>query len=87
MLLLGAANRDPEHFVEPSSLNIVREPNKHIAFGYGVHFCLGAALARLEAQTALSTILRRLPRLQLVSDDIVWSHAVFRGPRSLPTTF
>ena len=64
-MLLGAANRDPSVFADPDRLDITREPNKHLGFGYGVHFCLGAPLARLEAQIAFPAIVKRLPNMEL----------------------
>ncbi|QDS98829.1 cytochrome P450 [Adhaeretor mobilis] len=63
--MLGAANRDPCQFDNPEQLDLHRENNKHLAFGYGVHFCLGAPLARLEAHIAIQTLLERLPQMQL----------------------
>ena len=87
-LMINAANRDPRHFDEPDDVNVRRDPNRHIAFGYGLHFCVGAPLARLEAQIAIPALLRRLPKLTLTTDALPWLDSlVFRGVRSLPLTF
>ncbi len=87
-LMINAANRDPRQFDEPDRVDIRRDPNRHIAFGYGLHFCIGAPLARLEAQIAIPALLRRLPDLALTTDPLPWLDSlVFRGVRSLPLTF
>lgn len=84
LLLLGAANRDPAQFVDPDVLDIGRADNRHLAFSLGPHFCLGAALARLEAEVALDHLLQRYPRLRLSSGAPVWRQDVFlRGLTSL----
>jgi cytochrome P450 len=83
--ILGAANRDPDQFPDPDRLDITRRPNRHVAFGHGVHFCLGAPLARLEGQIAIDAVVRRFPRLRLACDDIEWQpNDVFRGLTALP---
>ncbi len=84
---LGAANRDPAQFAEPDKLDIARAPNKHLAFGYGPHFCIGAPLARLEASIAFRALLARLKRIRLAREDLEWNSALFRGLRSLPIQF
>jgi len=69
VMVLGAANRDPAQFPEPNRLDIGRGDRRHLSFAHGPHFCLGAALARLEAQVAITAILERLPGLRLASDQ------------------
>jgi len=88
LLIWGSANRDPAQFPDPDRLDINRQPNQHLAFGGGSHFCLGAALARIEGQIAINTILRRLPALQLETETLQWhDHSAFRGLKSLPVVF
>lgn len=78
--LLGAANRDPEQFDDPDTLNLARRPNRHIGFGHGIHFCLGAPLARAEGQIAIAEILRRYPTLELAQDEVEWrDNPILRG--------
>ncbi len=67
--LIGSANRDPKHFPDPGRFDITRDPNPHIAFGHGIHACLGAPLARLEARIALAVILTRLQNVKLASAE------------------
>ncbi len=85
---IGAANRDPAVFADPERLDVARKDNRHIAFGFGIHFCLGASLARIEGQVAIGTLLRRMPALKLVSDIPEWRESsVLRGLKTLPITF
>jgi cytochrome P450 len=87
-VLLGAANRDPAHFPQPDRLDLARADNRHIAFGWGIHFCLGASLARLEAQITFTTLVRRLPKLRLQSEIARWRPtSVLRGLADLPVAF
>ena len=86
--LLGAANRDPAHFPEPDRLDVGRHPERHLAFGRGIHSCLGAPLARLEAQVALGSLLTRWPRLALATGTLEWrAGATLRGLAALPVRF
>ena len=88
--VIGSANRDEKIFHNPDELDITREPNKHLSFGHGIHFCLGAPLARLEAEVAISTLLRRIRELRLsVSPDALrWRPSmILRGLDSLPISF
>jgi cytochrome P450 len=84
MAMLAAANRDPEVFPEPDRFDIARTPNEHMAFGGGTHFCLGAHLARMEAQAAIGALVRRTETIELVSDELVWGQSLFRVLGKLP---
>lgn len=87
LLLHAAANRDPARFTAPDRLDITRQPNPHLGFGHGIHSCVGAALARLEARIAIPLILDRLPDLALAEDELHWQPTVLgRSLRRLPVT-
>ncbi|HWM03200.1 MAG TPA: cytochrome P450 [Actinophytocola sp.] len=86
--VMAAGNRDPERFLEPDRLDIERPDNRHLAFGWASHFCFGAPLARLEAEISFTSLLHRLPELQLVDQPLVWRENLgLRGLKSLPLTF
>ncbi|MEX2221357.1 MAG: cytochrome P450 [Candidatus Rokuibacteriota bacterium] len=88
MPFLGAADRDPTQFPDPDRLDITRADNRHIAFGMGIHFCLGAPLARMEGQIAINTLLGRLPKLALATDRPAFRQSLtLRGLQSLPVSF
>lgn len=90
LAVVASANRDERQFPHPNLLDIAREPNKHLAFGLGTHFCLGASLARLEGQIAIATLLRRAPELRLAAppDRLRWRRGLLlRGLESLPVAF
>jgi hypothetical protein len=70
--MLNAANRDPAYFTEPDRFDITRQKNRHLAFGFGIHFCVGATLARAEAHIVFSTVMERLPRIRLAEDKPDW---------------
>jgi cytochrome P450 len=88
--VIGSANRDEAVFENPDTLDITREPNRHLSFGQGIHFCLGAPLARMEAQIAVGTLLRRMPelRLKVSPDSLRWRPSmILRGLDALPVAF
>ncbi|MBE5107528.1 cytochrome P450 [Bacillus thuringiensis] len=89
LLSLTAANIDPQKFSYPEALNISREENNHLAFGAGIHHCLGAPLARLEGQIALGTLLQRLPNLRLAIEpnQLNYNHSKIRSLANLPVVF
>jgi pimeloyl-[acyl-carrier protein] synthase len=88
ILLLAAANRDPAEFPDPDRLDLRRAPNAHLAFSSGIHFCVGASLARAEGQVAINAILRRMPNIALADDSPPYKENVtLRGLATLPVTF
>jgi pimeloyl-[acyl-carrier protein] synthase len=85
--VMAAGNRDPERFPEPDRLDLGRQDNRHLAFGWGAHFCFGAPLARLEGQIAFETIMRRVGHLDLDPVPLVWRENLgLRGLKALPIT-
>jgi len=88
MVLFASANRDERQFPDPDRFDIDRKAREHLAFGHGIHFCLGAALARLEARVAFETLFDRARDFRLDADDVdVIESSLLRGPRSLPMRF
>lgn len=88
MAVMAAGNRDPDRFPDPDRLDLSRQDNRHLAFGWAAHFCFGAPLARMEGQIAFSTLLRRLPDLALAADRVGWRENLgLRGLNALPVTF
>jgi cytochrome P450 len=86
--ILAAANRDPDAFPQPNRFDIQREMNKHVAFGHGIHYCLGAPLARVEGAVAMQSLLQRFPNLHLSTDSLTWKHDVaIRSLESLPVAW
>jgi cytochrome P450 len=85
-LLFGAANHDPARFADPDRLDVTRAENPHISFGAGIHFCLGAPLARVELATSFGTLLRRAPGLALAEEPRWKPSYIIRGPESLLVT-
>jgi cytochrome P450 len=87
LVMIGAANRDPKRFKTPNRLDITRGDRDHLAFGGGIHYCLGANLARLEGEIALARLTRRMPELVLTGSPI-WRESInLRGLEVLPLRF
>ena len=85
---IGAADRDPAQFADPDRLDLTRADNRHVAFGWGIHFCLGAPLARVEGQIAISALVRRLPKLALATEKPEYRQSLtLRGLKALPVSF
>lgn len=83
--MINAANRDPRQFEQPHALDLGRKPNRHLTFGQGVHFCLGAPLARMEARICIGELVRRFPQMRAGSSEPQWLDAlIMRGPENLP---
>ena len=90
MVVLASVNRDGEEFADPDRLDITRQDNAHLAFGKGIHYCLGAPLARLEGSVAFGTLLRRLPNIRLSVDPatLAWRTGwLVQGLHHLPVMF
>jgi cytochrome P450 len=83
VLMIGAANRDPDHFEDPDSFLIGRHPNNHLAFASGIHMCVGMSLARLEARIAIGRLFNRFPRLRIGGASVRQRRARFRGFQEL----
>ena len=87
-LNIAAANRDPAQFTDPDRFDIERNEGRHLGFGFSIHFCLGAALARMEGQAVIGAVARRMPELRLEQPELEWrSHPVLRGLVALPVAF
>jgi cytochrome P450 len=85
---ISSANRDPEAFADPDRFDISREPNPHVAFGSGIHHCLGATLARLEGQETFKALAERFPALRLATEDLAYQPSItFRSVKSLPVSW
>ena len=87
LCIIGAANHDPAQFADPETLDIGRRENRHIAFGFGIHFCLGAPLARAEGQIAFRTLLQRMPKLRQAGEPVRGGNFILRGLTKLPAEF
>jgi len=86
--VMGAGNRDPERFADPNRLDLARQDNRHLAFGWAAHFCFGAPLARIEGQIAISTLLRRFSKMSLLPGPLVWRENLgLRGLEALHVSF
>lgn len=86
-LMYASGNRDAHKFVAPDRLDVTRKDNPHLTFGLGIHYCIGAPLARLEMQVAFHTLLRRFPKIRVTIDQPDYSGFVLRGIRHLPVSF
>ena len=85
---ISSANRDPEVFAHPDTFDITRDPNPHVAFGNGVHHCLGATLARLEGQEAFTALAQRFPSLHVETEELEYQPSInFRSLQALPVAW
>ena len=86
-ILIGGANRDPARFPDPDRFSLRRGAGAHLSFAAGPHYCVGATLARAEAEIAVATLARRVPNLALATDDVVFRpNVILRGMEALPVT-
>ncbi len=86
-MVMGAANRDPSQFEQPDAFDIARKDNRHLSLGLGIHFCMGAALGRLEAQLTISELVRQAPKLTLGEAPLAWMETLtIRGVKALPVS-
>ncbi len=87
-LLYASGNRDPRRFHDPDGLDLTRKDNPHLTFGLGIHYCIGAPLARLELQVALATLLRRLPEIRVAKEPVEYTGGfIIRGHKAMPVEF
>ncbi len=87
-LLYASGNRDPRRFTNPDTLDLTREDNPHLTFGLGIHYCIGAPLARVELQTSFLTLLRRLPKIRIAKEPVEYTGGfVIRGHKGMPVEF
>jgi len=87
-LMYASGNRDPRKFRHPDQLDLRRKDNLHLTFGLGIHYCIGAPLARLELQTSFQNLLKRLPQVRLVTDEVEYTGGfVIRGHKAMPVEF
>ncbi|HVH31222.1 MAG TPA: cytochrome P450 [bacterium] len=87
-LLYASGNRDPRRFHDPDGLDLTRKDNPHLTFGLGIHYCIGAPLARLELQVAFATLLRRLPEIRVAKEPVEYSGGfIIRGHKAMPVEF
>lgn len=84
MLAIASANRDERHFAAPDEIRLDRDPNDHVAFGSGIHLCLGAPLARLEARAVLEVLVASATRIEVAGDVRMADNFMLRGPVKLP---